>query len=473
MMRRQGLVMWLAVGICLVTALPAIMAAPAAALSFAPPVHYGLGGRPADLATADVNGDGVPDMVASAGREVDVLLGRGLGRFAPATSIPMEHRPGALVLTDFDGDGAVDVVMASGDGTVSILLGDGSGAFVLKGTFPAGVTTSDVAVGDLTADGVPDVATADGDGLSILAGDGAGGLLSPLHLAVGDGCRRIVAGDLNFDGALDLAFTRNSWEDYSGFGVLLGDGAGGFAPMAVYGTHLEPYGLALCDFNADRRPDLAALSTLEGSVAVDAFLGDGLGALIRACYVFVGDYRDTLSVSGLAVGDLNRDGRADVVTTAYRSGYIVDGEVVPPGPPRIHILLSHSYDGVFLEPTSFLAGRVPGEVIVADLNGDRSLDLATTDVETRSLSVRMNGVLPRLTGVSPAQGHVGDVVTLTGRRFGHMGAVRFGGTTVTDYLSWDPFKIKVRVPAGTAKGRVMVTVRTNIGRSAPMPFLRL
>ncbi len=55
---------------------------------------------------------------------------------------------------------------------------------------------------------------------------------------------------------------------------------------------------------------------------------------------------------------------------------------------------------------------------MADLNGDRRPDLATTDVETRSLSVWMNGRLARLTGVSPAQGRVGDVVTLTGRRFG-------------------------------------------------------
>ena len=59
--------MWLAAAVCLVTALPAFMAAPAAALSFAPPVHYGLGGRPADLASADLNGDGRPDIVASAG----------------------------------------------------------------------------------------------------------------------------------------------------------------------------------------------------------------------------------------------------------------------------------------------------------------------------------------------------------------------------------------------------------------------
>ena len=474
-MRTQRFLLWVVVTVCFVSALPLVVAAPAAALSFVPPVHYGLGGRPADAATADLNGDGLPDLVASAGDGIAVLLGRGLGRFAPATRIPLEHRPRAIALAKFDRDGTVDVVTASGDGTVSILPGDGNGAFVLGGTFLTGSSPSDVVVGDLTADGVPDVATADGDGLSILAGDGAGGLLSPVHLSVGEGCARIVAGDLDLDGVLDLAFTRNSWDEYSGVGVLLGDGAGGFSPLVTYSTYLEPGDLALCDLNADRLPDLVTTDHLEGDAEVSAFLGDGMGILISTCRT---RFSRSLSASGLAVGDLNRDGRADVVSTGYRPGSTSSSSggwvTVPPGPPRIYIMLSHSYDGVFLEPTSFLAGRVPGKVLVADLNGDRKPDLVTTDVETKSLSVRMNGVLPRLTGVSPAQGHIGDVVTLTGRRFGHRrGIVRFGGKTVTDYLSWDVFKIKVRVPKGTARGSVKVTVTTIIGRSAPRAFVRL
>ena len=136
-------------------------------------------------------------------------------------------------------------------------------------------------------------------------------------------------------------------------------------------------------------------------------------------------------------------------------------------------MLSHAYDGVFLEPTSFLAGRLPGEVILADFNGDRRPDLATTDLETRSLSVRLNGHLPVLTGVSPARGRVGDVVTLTGKHFGKRGVVQFGSKTVTACLSWDVSRIKVRVPRGTASGSVKVTVTTLVGRSTPRSFFRL
>ena len=212
----------------------------------------------------------------------------------------------------------------------------------------------------------------------------------------------------------------------------------------------------------------------EGWVDIGAYLGSGVGGLIDACTTTVSR---NLEASGLSAGDLNRDGRDDVVTTGRSPGYVTSSNgrsvTVPPGPPRIYLLLSHTHDGVFLEPTSFRAGRLAGEVIVADFNCDGRLDLATTDVESKSLSVRMNGRLPVLTGVSPAQGRIGVVVTLTGSHFGKRGAVQFGGKTAGAAVNWSASKIKVRVPRGTARGSVKVTVTTLVGRSAGKTFLRL
>ena len=152
---------------------------------------------------------------------------------------------------------------------------------------------------------------------------------------------------------------------------------------------------------------------------------------------------------------------------------MIDGVTVPPGSPRIFVMLSSSADGVLLArrgvPT---AGRVPGEVIAADLNGDRRPDLATTDVEAESLSVRMNGVLPRLITLRPGLGHIGSVVTLTGRRLGRRRRRLLRSTPATDYIRWGDFKIMVRVPEGTALGSVEVTVRTIIGRSTAKTFVR-
>jgi hypothetical protein len=472
----------LAVVICLAAALCALRAGPAAALSFTPPVHYDVGGRPADIAAADVNKDGRLDLVTSAGDGISVLLATGPGRFAPATHVALEHKPGAIAVADFDGDGALDIVTAGYDGTVTVLHGDGAGVFITKGTFPTGPNPTDVVVGDVTGDGVADVATADrgGDGVSILKGDGAGGLLPPLDLPVGDDCSTLLGADFNQDGTMDLAYTRYSWGDYAGFGILLADGAGGFTPMGTYetgGLDALPGGLALGDLNGDDTPDIAVLQGNEGDGRIFTFLGDGLGLFMPASET---RFSANVSASGIAVADLNQDRRGDVVTSGYAPGRVTnDGHswIVPPGPPRIYVMLnagSATNQGVFYKPTSFLAGRTPGELLLADLNRDGKPDLATTEVKTRSVSVRMNGSLPVLTGVSPAQGRIGDVVTLTGRHFIKRGTtVRFGSRIAGAFLSWTATHIRVKVPAGTAKGSVKVTVTTIMGRSADKAFWRL
>ena len=172
-----------------------------------------------------------------------------------------------------------------------------------------------------------------------------------------------------------------------------------------------------------------------------------------------------------------------MVTIGQRPGGYSGTRRVPPGPPRIYIMLSHVAGGVTFARTSFLAGRVPGEVIAVDLNGDKRPDLATTDLKYHSLTVRLNGVLPALTGLSPARGRIGDVVTLTGRHFSLRHAVvrrrdrgrrdAMHAATATSYLSRSDSRIVVRVPSGTAKGTIRVTVTTLVGRSAPKSFVRL
>jgi hypothetical protein len=92
------------------------------------------------------------------------------------------------------------------------------------------------------------------------------------------------------------------------------------------------------------------------------------------------------------------------------------------------------------------------------------------------VSVRIKGTLPTLIALSPVRGHVGDVVTLSGRLFRKYrgtGEVKFASVPVTSYLSWSNNAIKVRVPAGTRKGTVNVTVTSIIGKSGAKKFLRL
>ena len=395
-MRKQKLLLVFVLAVCLVTALPAILAASAGALSFAPPVHYGLGGRPADLASADLNGDDRPDLVASSGVGVDVLLGVERGRFAPATRIPLEHRPGAIALADIDGSGTQDVVTANRDGTVTVLLGAGDGSFVIKGTYPSGASASfDVVAGDLSGDSVPDVATAGGDdGVSILRGDGAGGLVDPLRLPVGARCWRLVAADLDLDGSLDLAASRYEWDEYSGFAVLLADGAGGFSPPAFVNTgddDSSPHGLAACsaELRRDTRP--------------------GRPLWLRG--------RKRLLVPGRRPRPL-RHGRPHVLQSGRRCLGARRRRHEPrrrrrrghhrSAPGRL-LRYAEGAAGTSRGSTSCSAGASaacsssrrpsspdasPGEVIAVDLNGDKRPDLATTDSEPQESDRATAGACP-------------------------------------------------------------------------------
>ncbi len=468
-----------AVVVCL-----ALGAAQAGALTFTPPAHYRVGSHPADLATGDLNGDGLPDIaVAVAGSDsaaadgaVAVLLATGNGRFAPSARVPAGDAPRSIALGDLNGDGALDVVTAgavdsagSTTGSVAVLLGRGDGTFVLEGAYPVADVPRDVAVGDLTGDGAADVLTGGALGPALLAGDGTGGLLPETRLPADGECSSVVVEDFDRDGHLDVAATRYEWDDYEGFAVLLSDGAGGFLPQQVYQGYLEPNSIATGDLNGDRLPDLVSLESLDGTGVVQGYLGDGLGVLVRASRTHVDPrLRRSFGFAGLAAGDLSGDGYADVVTTGIEYSD-------PVGPPLIYVLRGN-HDGVYFTPETLPAGRRAIEIVLDDFNRDKRLDFATADYEAGSVSVRIKGTLPALVALSPARGRVGGVVTITGRQFRKYrgsGEVKFGGVPVTSYLSWSNNAIKVRVPAGTRKGAVNVTVTSIIGKSGAKKFLRL
>src|SRR5262249_36641965 len=145
---------------------------------------FAVGASPVSVAVADVNGDGIPDLVTAnygtyfnPGSTVSVLLGNGGGSFQTQQTLAAGPRPSSVVVAGVTGHGTPDLVPANGRArTVSVLLGNGGGSFQTQQSFAAGPRPSSVAVADVNGDGRLDLVAANhGDGtVSVLLGNGDG-----------------------------------------------------------------------------------------------------------------------------------------------------------------------------------------------------------------------------------------------------------------------------------------------------------
>lgn len=325
----------------------------------------------------DVNRDGLTDLLLTAsvgflqeyvGGFVLVPGHRETGLALPR-ALPINAGANATALDDLNGDGTPDLVVAYGlepnAGGIAVYPGDGAGGFGSPATYPA-MRPVLVAIRDFTRDGKPDLAVLneDGNNLTILINDGSGKFPTSRPTATPARTLQLGIGDFTSDGKLDLIVPGNNLD----LVLLAGGDNATFTPLTTgIATGLYPDLFAIGNYDGDNNLDLAVLATnttfmCQQASEVAILSGNGRGGFAESRRVRFPD-----AVNTLASGDLNGDGRADLITS-NRCDLSSGG---------IAIAMSAAGGG-FASPVRYPV-RDAARFLTADLNGDARPELIATE----------------------------------------------------------------------------------------------
>jgi hypothetical protein len=314
--------------------------------SFSPGGPLALGSiEPGAMALGDVTADGNVDLVvAHKDRDNEyVTVFQTDGHGFPSdgngglrrtkrygTSKAFEFWKPVIRLADVDGNGSTDIVTSNGRrNTIEILLSNdhrGSGPQFIAApvvTLTPGSSFYTFGVADIDADGHVDLVTtydSTSTRVEVRRGIGNGRFEEPSGVvSVRAGARVAAVADVNGDSRPDVVA---SHVDTGWMSILLNTGRGSFtlAPQSPRDLGLQTFGVVVTDVNRDRRPDIVA-TTVNSRVRPNdsklaVLLGDSFAAAAGSPFpVGPGAYQ-------LAVGDIDEDGKPDVVTSSFESDSI-------------------------------------------------------------------------------------------------------------------------------------------------------
>ena len=363
---------------------------------FGPPVDTTvrdsyLGG----LVTDDFNGDGLLDMAASVLEQdqVAIKIGHGDGTFGPETRFPAGVGPLTLASADMNVDGLKDLVVLVRNwhfqapnppptGNVGVLLGNGDGTFQPPALFddPGLRPVEAMHVRDLDGDGVPDVVVANGTDsegsfqpdLSYFHGNGDGTLTPAGHLSAGTVnvypyawtyVQSLASGDFDGDGVLDIVVALSGLASQPPVAgtvrILRGLGGGAFADPVTVGETVSSASVAVADLNGDGEEDIvvadAASYTREEPGALFTLLNDGAGNFTPSGPLLAG-----IGPFDVHVFDMTGDGISDLVSF-NNAGYLA--------------ILPGLGGGTFGTALNFGLFGAPLALVIGDFDGDGRSDL--------------------------------------------------------------------------------------------------
>jgi hypothetical protein len=431
--------------------------------------------------------------------------------FASKVPFPTSAGPISIAASDFDGDGKPDVVISNGgqSNNIQVLVNHstpGVLSFITKinDTLPNGDDPDVVAVGDMDGDGKPDivVSTVLSPRLYVYLNTSTAGNISfaaPVIFDQGNYCQGMTVGDLNGDGKPEIVVANVADGNIS---VYLNNSTVGNLAFAARmnltsSANDVPYAVVIADIDGDGMADIATADPGSDSVSIFHNSGTSGGPLSFASYA---NFVVGSTPESIAAGDLDGDGKPDLVTGNY-------------GGTSISFLHNTSTSGIvsFGTSSSVSAGTNPQAVAISDLDGDGKPDVVAANFGNANISVYHNNstsgtitlaaqvtyatdydpfaiaavdmdgdgfpdlsivangassfdvlhnvgsASASITSFTPTNGPAGTVVTITGTNLTAATSVTFGDTAATSFTVVSATKITATVGAGATGNVTVVT----------------
>jgi len=478
-----------------------------------PSVTLATNTRPLQLTCADIDGDGLKDLLVLCpdGNRIDIFRNTSTGgtvSFAAMSTLTVASSAVSFAVGDLDGDGLPDIAVTNTSTTgVSVyknVTSAGSIKFGTPVTYTAYQPTA-IAIADMNGDGKPDLlyCLPSGSELDIMKNNSTPGTISlsaPVYFSPNFATQKLTVCDVDGDGKPDLLMTGSSGlEVVANTTPVSGKfsfAAPKFFPLQVIDTNLynrqqlrgtngtnpnvTSTTVTMGDIDGDGKADAIVLYSILPPTTEFSILRN-LSTPGNIKFDVDEEYSSNVPES-VDVGDVDGDGKPDIIAGTREVGVVdfIKNRVTEPtltgyqisagGTVTIsgtNLLKTSSVVINGIPVTSFTINSATSitAMVAANIMGTIG---ATTPYGTATYHGFTNVKAPVITSFSPASGPVGTTVTITGANFGSSAAnnvVYFGTSKATATVA-SSTSITVTVPYGSLYQPISVTTNNQTGYSA-------